>query len=248
VKTMSGQEFCDRVVACVRHATPEEKADIRRELEGHMEDHAAVLMEAGYTGEEAEERATAAMGSPEEIGVALNRAYPLGWLVLSRVSLIITVLLCATLLFTWPLLGNVLSGLQARVAPQTSSFASRGQYALEQEVDIRAEVGDNILRIYKVGLDPSADGETGSVGLFYCNYGKNLFGYATHGLDLKYQTSAVTQRDGHFFGSGGGNSGAYYAVVEQLPVSRSDETLAVIYDRYGEYVRIEVPLPWEDAS
>lgn len=248
MKTMSGQEFCDRVVACVRHATPEEKADIRRELEGHMEDHAAVLTEAGYTGEEAEERAAAAMGSPEEIGVALNQAYPLGWLVLSRVSLIITVLLCATLLFTWPLLGNVLSGLQARVAPQTSSFASRGQYACEREVDIRTEVGDNILRIYKVGMDPSADGETGSVGLFYCNYSKNPFGYATHGLELKYQTSAVTQRDGHFFGSGGGDSGAYYAVVEQLPVSRSDETLAVIYDRYGEYVRIEVPLPWEDAS
>ena len=248
MKTMNRQEFCDRVVACVRHATPEEKADIRREMEGHMEDHAAVLTEAGYTGEEAEERAAAAMGSPEEIGVALNLAYPLGWLVLSRVSLIITVLLCATFLFSWPLLGNVLSGLQARVAPQTSSFASRGQYACEREVDIRAEVGDNILRIYKVGLNPSADGETGNVDLFFCNYGKNLFGFAASGLDLRYESGAITELDRFFGSSGGGNSGAYYAVVEQLPVSRSDETLAVIYDRYGEYVRIEVPLPWEDAS
>lgn len=248
MKTMNGQEFCDRVVACVRHATPEEKEAIRAELKGHMEDHAAALTEAGYTGEEAAERAAAAMGSPEEIGAELNRAYPLGWLVLSRVSPMVTMLLCATFLFTWPLLGNVLSGLQARVAPQTSAFASRGLYAREQEVDIRAEMGDNILRIYRVGLDPSADGETGTAGLFICNYSKNLFGYAIHGLDLKYQTSAITQSDGHFFGSGGGNSGAYYAVVEQLPVSRSDETLAVIYDRYGESVRIEVPVPWEDGE
>ncbi len=245
---MEGREFCDRVVACVRHATPEEKEAIRRELEGHMEDHAAALKEAGYTVEESEERAAAAMGSPEEIGAALNRAYPLGWLVLSRVSLIVTILLCATFLFTWPMLGNVLSGLQARIAPQTSSFASQGQYALEQKVDIQAEVGDDILWIYKVGLNPSADGKTGSLDVFYCNYSKHIFGFASNALDLRYESGAITD-DFQFFGqSGGGSSGAYYARVKEIPVARTDETLTVIYDRYGESVRIEVPVPWEGGE
>lgn len=248
MKTMNNEEFCDRVMACVRHATPEEKDAIRRELEGHMEDHVAALIEAGYAEEEAAERAAAAMGNPEEIGAALNRAYPLGWLVLSRVSLIVTMLLCATFLFTWPMLGNVLSGLQARIAPQTSSFASQGQYALEQEVDIRAEVGDDILWIYKVGLNPSADGKTGSLDVFYCNYSKHIFGFASNALGLRYESGAITDEFQFFGQSGGGSSGAYYARVKEIPVARTDETLTVIYDRYGESVRIEVPVPWEGGE
>lgn len=121
---MEGREFCDRVVACVRHATPEEKEAIRRELEGHMEDHAAALKEAGYTGEESEERAAAAMGSPEEIGAALNRAYPLGWLVLSRVSLMVAVLLCAIFLLTSPGLERVYDNLQARLNPASTTLTA----------------------------------------------------------------------------------------------------------------------------
>lgn len=140
-----------------------------------MEDHVAALLEAGYEETDTEERTLAAMGDPEEIGAELNRDYPLGWLVLSRVSLILTILICATFLFSWPILGNTLDSLQARISPETSSFGSRTKYTYERDLDIRAEIGDDILRIYKVGLDVNRDGETGNVGLFFCNYSKNLY-------------------------------------------------------------------------
>ena len=37
------------------------------------------------------------MGNPEEIGGALDKQYPLGWLILSRVSLIFSILLAVSL-------------------------------------------------------------------------------------------------------------------------------------------------------
>ena len=46
-------------------------------------------------------------------------------------------------------------------------------------------------------------------------------------------------------GSGGGGSGAQYWVADGIDVSRTDEYLAVCYDRFGETARLEVPLDWE---
>lgn len=243
---MDRQEFCDRVVACVRHATAEEKAAIRRELEGHMEDHAAALTEAGYAPEEAEERSAAAMGNPEEIGAELNRAYPLGWLVLSRVSLMVTVLLCVAFLFTWPILGNLLDSLQARFAFRDADFQVR--YPYEREVDIRAELGEDILRIYKVGLEVKPDGETGEVLLAFCNYNKNPFAYTTNDLGLYIRTSAMEEPERHFDGGGTGGFSAYYRYMTGIPVTRADGAVELLYDRFGERVLLKVPVPWEDAE
>lgn len=248
MSAMERQEFCDRVLARVRHATPEEKAAIRAELDAHMEDHAAALQEAGYGEAEAADRAMAAMGDPEEIGTELNRDYPLGWLVLSRVSLIAVVLVCATFLFSWPLLGITLNSLQARIAPEASSFASTAKYTYERNLDIRTKIGDDILRIYKVGLDVNRDGETGNVALFFCNYSKSPFGYTSSGLNLGYETSASTVPEKYHKDGGGGNAGAYYSLVAKIPVTRADGVVVVTYGHYGEYVRLEVPVPWEDVT
>lgn len=248
MSAMERQKFCDRVLARVRHATTEEKAAIRAELDAHMEDHAAALLEAGYEEAEAADRAMAAMGDPEEIGAELNREYPLGWLVLSRVSLILTILVCATFLFSWPILGNTLSSLQARIAPEASSFANTVKYTYERDLDIRTEIGDDILRIYKVGLDVNRDGETGNAALFFCNYSKNPFGYASDHLDLMYGTSDVMESAIHYGGDGGGDAGAYYSIVAKIPVTRADNSVEVNYDHYGEHVRLEVPVPWEDVT
>lgn len=239
MKTVNRQEFCDRVVACVRHATPEEKDAIRQELEGHMEDHAAALTEVGYTGEEAEERAAAAMGNPEEIGAELNRAYPLGWLVLSRVSLMVAVLLCAIFLLTSPGLERVYDNLQARLNPRFDDFDGRTRYTYEREVDIRAEVGEDILRIYKVGLDVKQDGETGDVFLVFCNYNKNSLAYTPNALGLYVQTSVLKEPERHFDGGGTGGSGAYYRYLAKIPVSRADDAVELFYDRFGRRVRQE---------
>ncbi len=249
MKTMNKEEFCDRVMACVRHATPEEKDAIRRELEGHMEDHVAALMEAGYAEEEAAERAAAAMGSPEEVGAALNRAYPLGWLVLSRVSLIVTMLLCAIFLLTSPGLERVYDNLQARLNPRFDDFDGRTRYTYEREVDIRAELGEDVLRIYRVGLDVKPDGETGEVALFFCNYNQSPMGYTSNTtyLDLRYQTSLMEGR-APGVGSSTGGPGAYYFLTARIPVTRADDVVEIFYDRFGNHIRLEAQVPWEEVT
>ncbi|BAL00590.1 hypothetical protein OBV_33910 [Oscillibacter valericigenes Sjm18-20] len=246
---MERQEFCDRVLAKVRHATPKEKTAIRAELDAHMEDHAAALLEAGYEEAEAAERAMYAMGDPEEIGAELNKDYPLGWLVLSRVSLILTVLICATFLFSWPKLGNTLNSLQARIAPETSGFASTAKYTYERDLDIRAEIGGDILRIYKVGLDVNRDGETGNAALFFCNYSKNPFGYTADLMYLECGTSGIMESARNYdCGWCSGNAGAYYSLVAKIPVTRTDNAVVLTDDHFGKYVRLEVSVPWEDVT
>ena len=65
---------------------------LAQELQDHLADHADALVEAGWDPEEAQAHALAAMGEAQEVGRALNRAFPLRWLILSRVLLVLAVL------------------------------------------------------------------------------------------------------------------------------------------------------------
>lgn len=71
------EEFCDRVCAQVQYVPARDA--IRRELLGHMEDHAAVLQELGVPEEEAMQAAVAAMGDASEIGRELNEQHKPFW-------------------------------------------------------------------------------------------------------------------------------------------------------------------------
>lgn len=71
------EEFCDRVCAQVQYVPARDA--IRRELLGHMEDHAAVLQELGVPEEEAMQEAVAAMGDASEIGRELNEQHKPFW-------------------------------------------------------------------------------------------------------------------------------------------------------------------------
>ena len=67
----------EQVLANLRRVTPDERAAIRGEIDGHIEDHICDLIELGYDEKLAEERAMAAMGDPEEVGRELDKQYPL---------------------------------------------------------------------------------------------------------------------------------------------------------------------------
>lgn len=45
---MTPSEYQDRVLAGLRRLTPEEREAVRRELDGHIEDHMEALRELGY--------------------------------------------------------------------------------------------------------------------------------------------------------------------------------------------------------
>ena len=89
--------YCQAVVRCLRHATAKERRAVGWELECHLQDHAEALEAAGYLPEQAQAHALEAMGDPQEVGSALDREFPLGWLILSRGALAL-VILGATLL------------------------------------------------------------------------------------------------------------------------------------------------------
>lgn len=93
-----GREFCRRVTDQLRHVTSGEKAAIEDELRGHMEDRIEALTALNWPEDEAEQRAVAAMGDPEEVGRRLAKEYPLSWLVVGRAALVLIVLVCCVLI------------------------------------------------------------------------------------------------------------------------------------------------------
>ena len=44
----SYRDYTNAVCACLRHATPKEKQAVAQELQDHLDDHAAALVEAGW--------------------------------------------------------------------------------------------------------------------------------------------------------------------------------------------------------
>lgn len=74
------QIWCETVTDCVRFKP--DRYSIAEELKAHYEDHIKDLERIGYDTALAEERALLAMGDPEEIGRAMDRAHKpwLGWL------------------------------------------------------------------------------------------------------------------------------------------------------------------------
>ena len=169
---MDRETFCNTVLSRVRFATEREREAIRRELEGHLEDHAADLVRIGWPENEAEERAMAAMGDPAEIGRALNREYPLGWLVLSRIALLAAMVLGLLAFAAWCVIpAQVFRNVQARTAPAAYLSLYDEEYGLDavMETDIRVDLGDRVLWVYQTGLDT----ETGQADLLACLYHKN---------------------------------------------------------------------------
>lgn len=243
---MEQNEFCDRVLALVRHATTGEKNAIRAELLDHMEDHAAALMERGKDEETARAMAAEAMGDPEEVGRELDRQYPLVWLALSRASLTLIVLILVTLVFRLPLFPFPFQNLRASTQAVPGSLENLRGYTYV--VDLRADVGTDVLRVFGVGLEPSLDGKTGTVSLAMCCYDKNPFGQASSFLINRLTYEAGGEEVESLSGGGGSNSGAAYWDAKDITVSREAETIAVCYDAFGVKARIEVPLNWEDAA
>lgn len=244
---MEQREFCDRALAQVRHATPEEKDAIRAELLGHMEDHAAALTAAGCDEGTAQSRAAEAMGNPEEVGRELNRQYPLFWLVLSRAALILTIFTAIALAGRLPLLAYAFDNIQARTEAEPYPLENlRGN--IRYPVDARAEVGNDVLRVFGVGLETFDGRETGTVSIAMCNYDRNIFGQASHSLLQRVTFEADGEEIRSYGGGGSSNSGVSVWVAREVEVSRRAETIAVCYDAFGMTARIEVPLNWEGAE
>ena len=115
---MKRKEYTEQVMSRLQRLTPKERKAVWEELDGHIEDHICDLLELGYTEELAEERTMLRMGDPDEVGRQINQQYPVCWMVIGRVSMILTlVLLLVMAKPLWELGGQVKDNLAARFAP-----------------------------------------------------------------------------------------------------------------------------------
>ena len=241
---MTRQEYTDRVLANLRRVTRSERAAIREELDAHMEDHICDLLDLGYDEALAEERTMQRMGDPEEVGRELDKQYPLRWLVLGRVALTLTVVMCIVALFGVGILSHLWWSLEARIAPDqiSSGFPERDW----RPVDIRVPVGNDILRIYRVAMGKK-DGQL-VAEVTMCTYDRMPGGIVSGSLlpNVELTDQRGTPPEWGLGGGGKSNWGAAYT-TKYINIEPEDTYVTVTYDRFGEYVSVRVPLTGEDA-
>ena len=237
---MDRRDYTDRVLSSLRRVTEKEREAIRSELDGHIEDHMEGLLELGYSPELAEERTLDAMGDPKEVGRELNKQYT-GWgfVLLSRAAVLLTVVLCIQALLGLGILGNLLDSVWARVAPLEPEEISA---AVTQRLDIRVPIGSDVVRVY--GVSRLTREGVPAVGVFVCAYDRLPGGVVSDrllpGVWIEDQRGeALEWLSG---GSGHGSIGADYQ-LRYVPVEEADTSITLRYERFGENIAVEIPLP-----
>ena len=241
---MDRRTYVEQVLANLRRVTPDERAAIREELDGHIEDHICDLIELGYDEKLAEERAMAAMGDPEEVGRELDKQYPLRWLVLGRAAVVLTVVLCIQALTGFGILFHARDSVMARLVPSwrdDTEVAENGA-----ELSMRMTVGNDIVRVYRAevwDLGPTSVAEIG-----FCTYDRIPGGIVSeelmNGLRLENQRGEVKDRNSV---RSYGNWGAEYGELS-VEVAPGDTYVVLVYEGYGRNVSMEIPLPVEVTS
>lgn len=238
---MTRREFMYQVLSPLGRLTAEERENVRRELEEHVEDRMEVLLEMGWDEALAEERCLEAMGDPAEIGREMAKQYPgRWWLWLGRAAVVLTVVVCIQALLGVGMLGAAWDSLTIRFSPpRTISIGELKNVEAVEDLDIRAEIGNDILRIYQVSVGEK-DGQRAAMVLA-CAYDRRPFGIVVDSLASR---SELWNERGEM-GTIGGGSGNWGAVCAALwtPVEPGDAHVIWECRTMGETVRLEVPLP-----
>ena len=241
------RDYTQAVCACLRHATPKEKQAVAQELQDHLADHADALAEAGWDPEEAQAHALAAMGEAKEVGQALNRAFPLRWLILSRVLLVLAVLAAIVLLL--PIPGRLVSAWNSLAAradlshlyPPTQdssvsaypldvhfSLPNRDQIALYAVTLTEAWNGTYTAQIYGLGYHQNPFRKHNS------NYVTYTLGDSDTSINLASRTSSV--RPGVTFWS------------DSIAPLHPGDTLTAHVSWIQQEISVPVLFPWEEVT
>ena len=246
---MNRNEYCDRVLAQVGRLTADEANDLRNELAGHIEDHAEVLVEHGYTEDAAYGRAVALMGDPEETGRALCAQYGGWWLVIvQRAARILTAVLCVMIA------GLIVksSGLYGAICDRiTVQKPSDGWEIWDTETPgTRIPIGDDIVRIDAVSCSTQR-AEVQLTG-FDRIPGGVVYARLLHTLRLENERGEAIYEglEDHDYPSFVSGSGTLYVRIasHRVNIEPDDTYIRLIYDRLGEHVKVEIPLPGREAQ
>lgn len=239
---MTGDAFTALVLSALTRATAEEREEVRRELEEHMEDRTEALLETGLDPESAEAQSVAAMGDPLEIGRALNRQYSPGWLWLGRAAVVLTAALCVQAVFALGLLAHAWSSLEARIYPDIDTRLETVEAA--ERLDLRMEIGNDVMRVFRVSVGEREGQRVAEVSM--CAYDRLPFGIV---MDNWWNKVTLGEAEAQFHsGNGRGNYGAEYWQTYVL-VGPGDRSVPLTYEGFGTIRHMEIPLPeQEDVS
>ena len=246
---MDRKEYCDRVLAQVGRLTADEANDLRNELAGHIEDHAEALVEHGYTEEDAAARAVELMGDPEETGRALRRCYRGWWLVIvQRAARILTALLCVMIAGLIVKSSGLYGAIRDRYEVQKPG---EGWERWNTETPgTRIPIGDDIVRIDAVSCSTQR-AEVQLTG-FDRIPGGVVYARLLHTLRLENERGEAIYEglEDHDYPSCVSGSGTLYVrnASHRVNIEPDDTYIRLIYDRLGEHVEVEIPLPGREAQ
>ena len=246
---MNRNEYCDRVLAQVGRLTSDEANDLRNELAGHIEDHAEALVEHGYTEDAAYGRAVALMGNPEETGRALCAQYGGWWLVIvQRAARILTAVLCVMIAGLIVKSSGLYGAIRDRITVQKPSD---GWERWDTETPgTRIPIGDDIVRIDAVSCSTQR-AEVQLTG-FDRIPGGVVYARLLHTLRLENERGEAIYEglEDHDYPSCVTGSGTLYVLnaSHRVNIEPDDTYIRLIYDRLGEYVEVEIPLPGREAQ
>lgn len=246
--------FYSRVCSELKRATKREMQEVKQELSGHLQDHAEVLIERGYDPYQAELRAIETMGDPAQIGKALNKSYSRFWLICKRTLM---VLFCLLLLFSFKfsLMGVFTRNMLARL-PSGADLTqiSNQDFTLElgeiQRLNLKMESDSTVVRLEQIAVGEMVghpDGKSYCVSFSVSVYSKNPFDYCYFEKRLYLaEDPAGSRREMSLCSDeiGGRSSGMYYV----YGVDHGTEQVEIVWERYGQDLRVQVSLDWEGVA
>lgn len=248
---MTRNEYVERVLSVMQHVTTSEREAIRAEIDAHIEDHICDLLELNYDEALAEERTMALMGDPEEVGRELDKQYANSfWIWLEGIARILLIPMILIALLGVGILFHAADYLEARFAPSQRSADDFTTEATE-ETDYRVVIGNDILKVYQVSVgekvfsyyshDQIAE-QAPAAELLICAYDRIPFGIVSGDL---FTYLKVTDQRGTELDTWGGGSGSWGAEYDRyyIPIEAGDTYVTLSYDRFGESMTLQVPLP-----
>ena len=239
---MDQQSYISAVLSCLQSLTDREQESVRSELAGHIEDHMEALMDLGYDASLAEQRALSAMGDAEEVGRAINRQYPLRWLIVKDVATgFLTLFLMLALVFGGQN-SDFGQGLVVRFDPVRMSGWDACGWTIQ--TDARLKAGNDTVKSYQVSVMESPTGPVATV--YLCAYdripGGIVSGTLQNGLTIEDQrgntveaVDAITKARRNFY------SAEYF--IACVPVETGDTHVTLHYGQYGRQAQCTIPLP-----
>lgn len=240
--------YCSRVLSQAGRLTRDEGQDLRAELSGHIEDHAEILTAHGYTEDAAYGRAVTLMGDPEETGRALRAQYGGWWLVVvQRAARILTAVLCVMIAGLIVKSSGLYGAIRDRITVQKPSDG--WEIWDTAAPGTRIPIGDDIVRIDTVSCSTQR-AEVQLTG-FDRIPGGVVYARLLHTLRLENERGeALFEGEDYPYPSCVSGSGTLWVHTARhyVDIEPDDTYITLIYDRLGEHVEVEIPLPGREAQ